>query len=112
MSKRKTRGRPRSGKLRRDRAMRASDQLATILSSPWNHSDSIVDAAALDMWRLGRRHQIGIQNSQKFWICRSCQNPLRPGISARIRIRRRHRITTCLHCGRVYRKGTTSEEGV
>ncbi len=111
MSKRKKRGRPRSSKKRRDRAIRASEQLATILSSPWDHSDSMVDAAAIAIWRLGKRHQIGLHNSQGFWICRSCQTPLRPGISARIRIRNRHRITTCLHCGRVYRKGTTSEEG-
>ena len=104
MSQRNKRGRPRSAKQRRARAKRASEQLATILSTPWNYTDSTVNAAALDMWRLGQRHQIGLHNSQKVWICRSCKAPLRPGISARIRIRNRDKITTCLNCGRVYRR--------
>ena len=111
MSKRKKRGRPRSPKQRRARAIEASNQLAAILSTPWNHEGSMVNSAAVDMWRLGRRHQIGLHATQKNWICRSCQSPLRPGISARVRIRNQSRITTCLRCGRVYRK-STSKRGV
>ena len=112
MSKRKNRGRPRSPQQRRARAIEASNQLAGILSAPWNHHDSMVNAAAIDMWRLGRRHQIGIHQAQKNWICRSCQSLLRPGISARVRIRNRTRITTCLRCGRVYKKSNSYNEVV
>ncbi|HIF04619.1 MAG TPA: hypothetical protein EYQ80_04265 [Candidatus Poseidoniales archaeon] len=105
MSRGKRRGRPRAAAQRRDRALRASNQLADILQTPWLHEGRAVDSAALQMWRIGRRHRIGLHPSQRIWICRGCHGPLRPGLSARVRIRAGRRITTCLRCNRVSRRG-------
>ncbi len=99
------RGRVRAPALRRQRALQASEQLASILQNPWSHSDSTVDDAAIQSWQIGRRHRIGLNSKVRVWICRGCQSPLRPGVTARIRIRRGRRITTCNQCGRISRRG-------
>ena len=99
------RGRPRAAALRRQRAITASERLTKILEQPWSHSDSTVKEAASQMWLIGRRHRIGLHPSQRIWICRGCRSPLRPGISARVRIRQGRRITTCKQCGRISRRG-------
>ena len=89
------RRRPRAAALRRQRAEEASNRLSEILTQPWNHSEHSVDAAASQMWEIGIRHRIGLHPKNRVWICRGCQAPLRPGVTARIRIRRGRRITTC-----------------
>ena len=99
------RGRPRAAELRRKRATAASNRLSEILESPWTYDDSIVDEAAKQMWLIGRRHRIGLQPNHRIWICRGCKSPLRPGITAQIRIRHGCRITTCKRCGRISRRG-------
>ena len=99
------RGRPRAAALRRQRAITASERLSKILEQPWSHSDSTVKEAASQMWSVGRRHRIGLHPKQRIWICRGCRSPLRPGVSARVRIRQGRRITTCNQCGRVSRRG-------
>ncbi len=99
------RGRPRAAGTRRRRATEASKRLAEILEKPWSHSDSTVDEAAKQMWLIGRRHRIGLHSNHRIWICRGCKSPLRPGITAQIRIRHGCRITTCQRCGRISRRG-------
>ena len=99
------RGRPRAATLRRQRATNASERLVSILQQPWSYPDRTVDAAASQLWALGIRHRIGLHPKQRVWICRGCKSPLRPGLTARIRIRQGVRITTCQRCGRISRRG-------
>ena len=110
MSRRK-RGRPRGATLRRKRAGQASEQLSEILVKPWDYTSSIVDSASSQMWDIGTRHRIGLQNLSRAWICRHCKTLLRPGVSARVRIRQGVRITTCLHCENVTRRGPNFVRG-
>ena len=113
MGRRNRRGRPRSSTKRRERALEASKQLSKILASPWEYSNQLAQAAAMDLWRLSRRHQIGIPGGDRTKVCRTCQSSLRPGVTSRVRIRSGQKITTCLQCNRVYRKTPTlSTEGV
>ena len=102
---RQKRGRPRGAALRRKRAVQASEQLSKILDQPWKHSPETVDSAATQMWDIGTRHRIGLHNHSRPWICRRCKTLLRPGITARVRIRQGVRITTCLRCNHVARRG-------
>ena len=99
------RGRPRAAALRRQRATAASERLSKILEKPWSHLDSSVNEAAAQMWLIGRRHRIGLHPHHRVWICRGCRSPLRPGVSARVRIRQGRRITTCTQCGKISRRG-------
>ncbi len=110
MSRRK-RGRPRGAALRRKRAGQASEQLSEILVKPWDYTSSIVDSASSQMWDIGTRHRIGLQNLSRAWICRHCKTLLRPGVSARVRIRQGVRITTCLRCENVTRRGPNFVRG-
>ncbi len=105
MARKGRRGRVRGAAQRRLRAETASERLATILHTPWIHQEATVDAAADQMWRIGRRHRIGLSAAHRIWICRGCHAALRPGITARVRIRDGRRITTCLRCQRVSRRG-------
>ena len=99
------RGRPRAAALRRQRAKAASEKLTKILEKPWSHSDQTVNEAASQLWSIGRRHRIGLPSKQRIWICRGCRAPLRPGVTARVRVRHGRRITTCKFCGRISRRG-------
>jgi RNase P subunit RPR2 len=99
------RGRPRAAALRRQRASAASERLSKILEKPWSHSEQTVNQAASQLWSIGRRHRIGLPSNQRIWICRGCKAPLRPGVTARVRIRQRRRITSCNSCGRISRRG-------
>ncbi|MBJ03539.1 MAG: hypothetical protein CMB65_02435 [Euryarchaeota archaeon] len=105
------RGRPRGAALRRKRAEQASAQLSHILGKPWEYSDGTVDGAASQMWGIGKRHRIGLHIDHKAWICRQCKFLLRPGVTARVRIRQGVRITTCLRCGNVSRRGPNFVRG-
>jgi RNase P subunit RPR2 len=66
---------------------------------------SLRTTASRDLVRLGRRHNLTISPSIRPWICRGCAAPLRPGVSARVRVRSKVRLVTCLGCGRVSRRG-------
>ena len=99
------RGRVRGAAARRQRAITASNRLSEVLDNPWQHSDATVNAAASQLWRVSRRHRIKIQSKNRIWICRGCKSPLRPGVTARIRIRSGMRITTCNKCGLISRRG-------
>ena len=58
----------------------------------------IRNSAAKDMFRTCMRHNRSIPKSVKSLICRDCQGVLIPGETARIRVRNRIRVTTCLIC--------------
>ncbi len=102
---RRKRGRPRGAALRRERAGKASEQLSKILQEPWKNNSETVDSASSQMWEIGSRHRIGLHSNHRVWICRNCKSLLRPGVSARVRIRQGVRITTCQRCGKISRKG-------
>ncbi len=106
------RGRPRGAALRRKRAFEASGRLSNILVEPWNHSSDTVNSAAKQVWKIGRRHRIGVPSSIRVWMCRGCHNLLRPGVTARIRIRDGCRYTTCLNCGKLTKRGPGFKHGV
>ena len=59
--------------------------------------------------RVCRRQRMPVPLPWRHHICRGCHGPLRPGHEARVRIRNRQRITTCLTCGRVHRFGPWSK---
>jgi len=105
MGRQRRRGRPRGAKKRRQRALEAQSTLSTILAAPAEHDVRVVEAASRQMWKIGRRHRVGLPAALRPWICRGCQHPLRPGVSARVRVREGRRITTCLNCGRIARRG-------
>ena len=48
----------------------------------------------------------------EYWMCRSCHNLLRPGVTARVRIRNGCRYTTCLNCGKIAKRGPNFKHGV
>ena len=85
--------------------MKAQNHLEELLSNPWDYHEDCIDSAARDMIRLGRRHRLGMPDGRRTWICRGCQVALRPSINAKVRIRRKVMYVTCLHCGRINRKG-------
>ena len=60
----------------------------------------IRNSAAEDIFRTCMRHNRTIPESVKSLICRGCKGILIPGETARVRIRNRIRITTCLTCSR------------
>jgi len=99
------RGRPRGAALRRKRAFEASDRLSEVLNEPWNHSTGTVFSASKQVWEIGKRHRIGLPPRIRVWMCRSCHNLLRPGVTARVRIRNGCRYTTCLNCGKIAKRG-------
>ena len=61
--------------------------------------------------RVCRRQRMPVPLPWRHLVCRGCHGALRPGYEARIRIRHRQRITTCLSCGRVHRFGPWSKQG-
>ena len=61
--------------------------------------------------RVCRRQRMPVPLPWRYLLCRGCHGALRPGYEARIRIRQRQRITTCLSCGRVHRFGPWSKPG-
>jgi RNase P subunit RPR2 len=85
------------------RASKAQELLLPILLTPTDHHTTQVTAASRSMFALNRRHSIGIPTVVKHWICRSCQQFLQPGSTARVRVKSGIRRTTCLGCGRIHR---------
>ena len=81
-------------------------QLTELVENRSESTDSRLRAsAARDLVRLGRRHNITLSPSIRPWGCRGCATLLRPGVSARVRVRSKVRLVTCLGCGRVSRRG-------
>jgi ribonuclease P protein subunit RPR2 len=87
---------------RKQRAIAAQSRLGTILAQPQLFEDILIKSVSRDIWRLSTRHQLGLPSEIKHWICRHCNTLIRPGVSARIRIRNGIRIITC-ECGKVRR---------
>jgi ribonuclease P protein subunit RPR2 len=61
------------------------------------------DRYALLAWRIKTRYQLRATPLDAA-ICRACFAFLKPGVTARVRLRGGFRVTTCLACGRVRRK--------
>lgn len=90
---------------RKEKARRAQAHLGAILDNPSHHEPELLDVASEQMWKIATRHRVGLPQSKRHWLCRSCHTHLRPGENARVRIRNNMRVTTCLGCGSIRRFG-------
>gem|GEM_PF-131197 len=99
------RNRARNAQQRRVRATASRQQLESILASPSTNSPELLKSAARDIISLSRRHRLGLPKGRRSWICRDCQNALRPSVTCRVRVRGKVTIITCLKCGRINRCG-------
>jgi RNase P subunit RPR2 len=95
--------RSRNRSVRVQRADEAISHLSSILAD-FRVDTEIRNSAAKDLFRTCTRHNRPIPNHLKNWICRGCKDLLIPGETARIRIREKVRITTCLSCNREKRR--------
>ena len=91
--------RSRDRRTRLNRADQAISHLENIIIDSSLDID-IRNSAAEDIFRTCMRHNRTIPESVKSLICRGCKGILIPGKTARVRIRNRIRITTCLTCSR------------
>ncbi|MBA40868.1 MAG: hypothetical protein CMB17_03165 [Euryarchaeota archaeon] len=91
--------RSRDRRTRLNRADQAISHLENIIIDSSLDID-IRNSAAEDIFRTCMRHNRTIPESVKSLICRGCKGILIPGETARVRIRNRIRITTCLTCSR------------
>ena len=89
---------------RRGRASIAVDELSTVLLSRWGDQE-MVDAAARDILRIGKRHGERPTSHVSRLICRGCEAALVPGRNARFRISDGMLVVTCQGCGRIDRAG-------
>ena len=102
----KRRGRNRS--LRVQRANEAIIHLSSIIADPQVDIE-IRNSAARDLFRTCTRHNQPLPEQLKHWICRGCKRVLIPGETARVRVRDKIRITTCLSCNREKRRPLDTE---
>ncbi|NPA47214.1 MAG: ribonuclease P protein component 4 [Thermococci archaeon] len=57
-----------------------------------------------------RKAKVRMPKRWKRAYCRRCHSPLVPGVSARVRLRDGHVVTTCLECGNVRRHPYVREQ--
>jgi len=95
--------------LRVERANEAIAHLSGIIVDVGSDLD-VRNTAARDLIRTCMRHNCSIPENLKRWVCRGCKGALIPGETARIRVRSRVRVTTCLTCFREKRIPLNSEE--
>ena len=79
---------------RRGRASKAVDELSSVLLSRWGDQE-MVDAAARDILRIGKRHGERPTPHVSRLICRGCEAALVPGRNARFRISDGMLVVTC-----------------
>lgn len=53
--------------------------------------------------KIGLRYNIRLQKDLKKKFCKKCNSILIPGLSSKVRIKRKIREVKCLNCGKVYR---------
>ena len=102
----KRRGRNRSQRVQR--ANEAIIYLSSIIVNPQVDIE-IRHSAARDLFRTCTRHNQPLPEQLKNWICRGCFRVLIPGETARVRVRDKIRITTCLSCNREKRRPFSTE---
>ena len=95
--------RARNRSLRVQRANDAIIRLSSIIVDPQVDIE-IRHSAARDLFRTCTRHNQPLPDQLKNWICRGCYRVLIPGETARVRVRNKIRIITCLHCNREKRR--------
>ena len=89
---------------RKKRAVEAQTILIQALEKHSKIDEELPNNVAVQMWKIGQRHKVGIPESHRSMICRKCQSMLISTKSVRVRIRDGIRISTCLKCGSVRRK--------
>ncbi len=65
-------------------------------------------------FKVAKKGKVRIPLQVKRSFCRNCYVPLIPGVTARVRLRRKGYktvVVTCLNCGRVRRYPVISDEG-
>jgi RNase P subunit RPR2 len=83
----------------------AQQHLIGILSSPREHSEEVVDSAAVHLMKISRRHRLSIPPESRHLVCRKCWIAQSIGGRVRVRIKSGQRTTTCLKCGSIRRYG-------
>jgi len=96
---------------RKSRASEAIDYLSLIVQAPQDNDEELVNSAARDILRIGKRHGIRPNSTTSSLICRGCTSALIPGRTARTRIRLGTITVTCGNCGRITRRTTDSQRG-
>ena len=92
---------------RNERKKRAIEAQTMLIQAMERHSgidDELPNNVALQRWKIGQRHKVGIPESHRDMICRKCQSMLISSRSVRVRIRNGIRTSTCLKCGSIRRK--------
>ncbi|ALU11705.1 RNAse P, Rpr2/Rpp21 subunit [Ignicoccus islandicus DSM 13165] len=103
-----------SRKLQRQVAREAFFELIEISrkevrSGNWERASQLGELA----FKVARKGKVRVPIETKRAFCRRCHIPLIPGITARIRLRRKGRLTivlSCLNCGYVRRYPVTEVE--
>lgn len=107
----KQRRRSRGDAKRKGRALRAVNDLSSLLNDSDSVDPRLADAAARDILRIGKRHGERPDSDTSRLICRGCESALIPGRTARTRISRGRLIVTCENCGRTERSGPDFSRG-
>jgi RNase P subunit RPR2 len=89
-----------SRRMLRDLLVQRVELLEELALECANRDFSLATGYARMAVRLKRRHRLRVG---RLMMCKGCDSPLVPGVSARVR-KRRHMTITCLRCGRVIRK--------
>ena len=89
---------------RKTRAIKAQNMLIQALEKHSKVDDELTNNVAVQMWKIGQRHKVGIPESYRNMICRKCHTMLTSTRSVRVRIKSGLRVSTCLKCGTVRRK--------
>ncbi len=96
---------------RKARASEAIDHLSSILQAPWDNDEELLNSAARDILKIGKRHGIRPNSTTSRLICRGCNSALIPGRTARTRIRSGNIAVTCSNCSRITRRITEKQGG-
>ena len=96
---------------RKARASEAIDHLSSIVQAPEDNDEELLNSAARDILRIGKRHGIRPNSTTSSLICRGCNSALIPGRTARTRIRSGTISVTCNNCGRITRRITEPHRG-
>ena len=85
-------------------ALESQNHLAMVVSDTSN-SLQLRQSAAQHMVKISTRHELGLPENHRQWICKGCHQALIQPSAARVRIRGGMRCVTCLSCGEVRRYG-------
>jgi len=89
----------RNKKIIRRRALRSINALFKRADEVFKEKPELADRYAQLARRIAMRCRVRIPRKWKRRYCKKCQKFLKPGVNARIRLRNKRIIITCLECG-------------